>query len=468
MTQEQHATGGVLAEAERAELERLRVEVARLRDGVPRVDGPDPARPTAVRRRRTWPRTVVGYVLIGLAALLAPLAVVSVWARGQVSDTDRYVQTVAPLASDPAVQQAVTTNITTVVFQYLDVRGLTQEAIDALATSGRLPPRIATRLDALVDPITNGVYTFTEDQVGNFIRSQAFADAWASANRTAHDSLVAALRGETDGALQVEGETVSVQLATVITAVKQRLLDRGFTVAERIPPVNAQFTVFESADLPKVQQGYRLLDNLGLWMPFIVLGLGAIGVYVVPRHRRAVIVAGLALFAGMLLVAVLLALARQRYLNAVPADRLPNDAAAVLFDTVIRFLREALRAIALVGIVLAAGAFLTGPSVTATATRGLLARAAAATRSGLSRLGLRMPAVSRWVGPQARTLRAVAVAVAVVALIVPAYLTPAIVAWVVVALLAVLFVIAVLAVPEPPRRPAPTGPRAGEIPAPVG
>src|SRR5918993_308311 len=402
MTQEQHATGGVLAEAERAELERLRVEVARLRDGVPRVDGPDPARPTAVRRRRTWPRTVVGYVLIGLAALLAPLAVVSVWARGQVSDTDRYVQTVAPLASDPAVQQAVTTNITTVVFQYLDVRGLTQEAIDALATSGRLPPRIATRLDALVDPITNGVYTFTEDQVGNFIRSQAFADAWASANRTAHDSLVAALRGETDGALQVEGETVSVQLATVITAVKQRLLDRGFTLAERIPPVNAQFTVFESADLPKVQQGYRLLDNLGLWMPFIVLGLGAIGVYVVPRHRRAVIVAGLALFAGMLLVAVLLALARQRYLNAVPADRLPNDAAAVLFDTVIRFLREALRAIALVGIVLAAGAFLTGPWVTATATRGLLARAAAATRSGLSRLGLRMPAVSRWVGPQAR------------------------------------------------------------------
>ena len=41
----------------------------------------------------------------------------------------------------------------------------------------------------------------------------------------------------------------------------------------------------------------------------------------------------------------------------------------VLFDTVIRFLREALRAIALIGVVLAAGAFLTGPSVTANAVR---------------------------------------------------------------------------------------------------
>src|ERR671910_645912 len=182
MTQEQHATGGVLAEAERAELERLRVEVARLRDGVPRVDGPDPARPTAVRRRRTWPRTVVGYVLIGLAALLAPLAVVSVWARGQVSDTDRYVETVAPLASDPAVQQAVTTNLTNTVFQYLDVQGLTRQAVDALASSGRLPPLVVARLDALVVPISNGVYSFTEDQIGNLVRSEAFTNAWLTAN----------------------------------------------------------------------------------------------------------------------------------------------------------------------------------------------------------------------------------------------------------------------------------------------
>src|SRR5918993_2361565 len=241
MTQEQHATGGVLAEAERAELERLRVEVARLRDGVPRVDGPDPARPTAVRRRRTWPRTVVAYVLIGLAALLAPLAVVSVWARSQVSDTDRYVETVAPLASDPALQAAATTQLTNIAFQYLDVQGLTQQALDALASSGRVPPALSARLDALVVPISNGIYSFTEDQVGSLVRSDVFADAWATANRTAHDSLVAALTGETGGPVEVTGNTVSVNLATFITAVKERLIARGFTLAERIPAVNAQF-----------------------------------------------------------------------------------------------------------------------------------------------------------------------------------------------------------------------------------
>jgi hypothetical protein len=457
-----------IAENERAELERLRSQVAELRDQVSHVDG-DGVRPRpAPPRRRTWPRTTVGYVFIALAALLAPLAVVAVWARSQVSDTDRYVETVAPLASDPAVQAAVTTNITNVVFQYLDVRGLTQQAVDAIKSSGRLPPAAANRLDGLVGPITDGVRSFTQSQVSNVVQSQAFADAWVAANRTAHTSLVAALTGDTSGPVQVKGDTVSIQLATLINTVKQQLVSRGFSLAERIPAVNAEFTLFQSADIPKIQRGYRLLNNLGYWLPFVVLGLGVIGIYAVPHHRRAAIVAGLALAGGMLLVAILLALARHRYLNAVPPAQLPPDAAAVLFDTVIRFLREALRAIALVGVVIAAGAFLTGPSVTATAVRRFCIRVADLTRFGLSRLGLHMPAVSKWVAPRAGTIRAVAVAVGVVLLIVPAYLTPAIVAWVVLGLLVVLFVVAVLAAPEPPRRPVGTGVPASEVPVAAG
>jgi hypothetical protein len=458
----------ILTEDERAELQSLRAQVAELREQVSRVDSDDtgtpPVRPA---RRRTWPRTTVGYVLIALAALLAPLSVVAVWARSQVSDTERYVQTVAPLASDPAVQAAVTTNITNVIFQYLDVRGLTQQAVDALASSGRLPPAVTDRLNGLVGPITDGVRNFTQSQVSKVVQSQAFADAWASANRTAHVSLVNALTGDTSGPVTVQGDTVSVQLATLITTVKQQLVSQGFSLAERIPAVNAQFTIFQSSDIPKIQRGYKLLNTLGYWLPFIVLGLGVIGIYVVPHHRRAAIVAGLALAGAMLLVAILLALARHRYLNAVPPAQLPPDAAAVLFDTIVRFLRENLRAIALIGVVLAAGAFLTGPSVTATAVRRASTWLAVETRKGLSALGLHMPAVSNWVALRASVIRGVAVAVGVVVLIAPAYLGPAFVGWVVLGLVLVLFVVAVLAAPEPPRRPGWTGVPAAEMPVPA-
>jgi hypothetical protein len=65
----------------------------------------------------------------------------------------------------------------------------------------------------------------------------------------------------------------------------------------------------------------------------------------------------------MLRLALGLAVFRSIYLNGVPADVLPHDAAAVLYDTIVRFLRAGLRTILVLALVLAAGAFLTGQSV---------------------------------------------------------------------------------------------------------
>ena len=90
----------------------------------PGVAGPGPA------GRQRW-RTIVAVLLIVLGCVLAPLAGVAVWARNQVTYTDRYVATVAPLASDPAIQQAITDRITAQVFTYIDVQGLTTQAVDA-------------------------------------------------------------------------------------------------------------------------------------------------------------------------------------------------------------------------------------------------------------------------------------------------------------------------------------------------
>jgi hypothetical protein len=82
---------------ERAELERLRAEVARLRATAP-LDAPKrpPERPPG---RGRW-RTVVASLLIVVGCVLAPLSVVAVWIRNQVTDTDRYIATVTPLARD--------------------------------------------------------------------------------------------------------------------------------------------------------------------------------------------------------------------------------------------------------------------------------------------------------------------------------------------------------------------------------
>jgi hypothetical protein len=169
--------------------------------------------------------------------VLAPLAGVAVWARNQVTNTDRYVRTVAPLASDPAIQQAVTDQITTQIFTYLDVQGLTNQTVDALAEQG-VPPQLADRMRGFAGPLADGIQGFVRTEVGKIVQSQAFADAWVQANRVAHQALVKALTGEGDGAVTVQGDTVNLNLAPFIETVKQRLVEGGFGLAARIPEVN--------------------------------------------------------------------------------------------------------------------------------------------------------------------------------------------------------------------------------------
>lgn len=383
---------------ERAELERLRQKAAELELALASAAGdPEthkPGGPPPARRRR-W-RTLVATVVIGLACFLAPLSVVAAWADNTVTDSDRYVETVTPLIDDPAIQNALADRITAEVFKYVDVRALTKEAFDALTAQG-LPPRLTTQLQALIGPISNGVHSFTRTQVGIVVGSDAFAVAWMQANRVAHTELVKALTGQGSGTVNIADGVVSLNLAALVQVAKQQLTDAGFGLAERIPAVNAEFVIFRSEDLTRVQSGLRLLDVLGVWLPIFVLLMLLVGVYVAKRRRRAFIGAGLGLVGAMLALGIGLAIFRQVYLDSVPADVLPQDAAATLYDTLIRFMRSALRSTAVAALIIAAAAFLTGPSTTAVVTRRMLSRGIGSLRSSAESAGLRTGHVGGWV-----------------------------------------------------------------------
>src|SRR2546429_6172707 len=102
----------------------------------------------------------------------------------------------------------------------------------------------------------------------------------------------------------------------------------------------------------------------------------------------------------MLVLAAALLIARNLYLNAVPAGTLPPDAAAAAFDILVRFIKTALRTLLVAGLVVAAGAFFTGPSAAAVATRSAFS-------SGLGRLrrGGESGPASRWTYAHRHALR---------------------------------------------------------------
>ena len=317
-------------------------------------------------------RTVVASVLIVLGCVLAPLSVLGVWTRSQVTDTDRYVETMAPLASHPDVQAALTNRITTAIMQYVDVADLVRETADALAGAG-LPPRAADALRGLSGPAQAGASGFIHDQVSRVVQSDAFATAWETVNRAAHKQLVAVLSGKSQGAVTVQGDTVTLDLAAFVLSVKQQLIDAGFTLAARIPDLHLQFTIIQSEDIKRGQKLYRFVDRFGFILPFVALVLLAGGVIAAKNRRRATVWAGLGVAISMVLLGAGLALGRHVYLDRLPVS-VSSAAAAAVFDTTVRFLRTGLRSVLVIGLIVAAGAFLSGPSSAAVSTRAAFRR----------------------------------------------------------------------------------------------
>jgi len=330
--------------------------------------------------------------------------------------TDRYVRTVAPLAADPAIQQAIADQITTQIFTYLDVQGLTNQTVDALAARG-LRPQVADQLRGFAGPLESGIQGFVRTEVDKIVQSQAFADAWVQANRVAHQALVKALTGEGGEAITVENDTVSLNLAPFIATVKARLVEGGFGLAARIPEVNASFVLFDVKNLTRARSAFNLLNTLGIWLPIMAIVLLGVGVAVAKDHRRALVGAAVGVAVAMVGLGLSLAVFRTIYLDAVPATVLPHDAAAVLYDTIVAYLRLGLRTILVLALVIAAGAFLTGQSTTAVRTRQRLAAGIGRLRGGAEHVGWRTGPVGTWVYANKQLLRIAAVTLAALALV---------------------------------------------------
>ncbi|MGC3994451.1 MAG: hypothetical protein QM779_10150 [Propionicimonas sp.] len=214
-------------------------------------------------------------MLAVLAGLAASLSVVASWTHALVSDTDTFVATYQPVVSSPAVQQALTTRLT-----------------DAVITQLGLGDNILTR-------------TLVTRAVTEAAGSDAFATATTASLRLAHSELAAQLKGET-GRLDITDGVIRLPYAPFVDAITQRLTDAGVPFLDRLPEVTGGFTLatIDPRILPLAQSGYRVLDGLCGWLPWLTALLAAATLWVWPGARGPLIGLGLAAlgWAAVLLV----------------------------------------------------------------------------------------------------------------------------------------------------------------------
>jgi LPXTG-motif cell wall-anchored protein len=346
--------------ADRAELE---AEVARLKARNESLEQQKAA--AGSHRVQHVLRSIAAVVVLVLGVLCLVLAPPAIWSRNLVLDTDRYVDTLAPLANDPGVQSVVITQVSNKVISQIDISELVGEVL----------PQRASQL--LGGPLESAFEGLVKSVTTKFVESDAFSKLWVGVNRVAHKQLVYSLTGEVpkNAATTVDKSgRVVLNLAPIVEQVKDRLVKAGLTVAKNIPPVGVTIEIANVHGLQQARRATHWLDVVADWLPWVGLALLAGGIALARKRRRTLIISTLCVAGGMLLIGVGITIGRSIYLANVPTDVIPRNTAGYLFDTLVRYLRWGIRLVLLLMLIVAIGAWVSGRGRGATAFRGAVAR----------------------------------------------------------------------------------------------
>ena len=177
---------------------------------------------------RLWgARSIASLLIFIIATVLTPIAVIGHWGHRTVTDAEQYIATVGPLASDPAIQQAVGQQVTKVLLEKVN----TEELVTGFVGNFVQNPAIA---DRLVGPISAGIDNLIGQAVDRALASPAFETVWVKTNIAAQKSLMLLLEGKPAGIIQRNGDEVVLNTTELLKAVQQQVVDAGLSVAANI------------------------------------------------------------------------------------------------------------------------------------------------------------------------------------------------------------------------------------------
>jgi hypothetical protein len=232
-------------------------------------------------------RTGFATVLVLLGCLLAGPAVAAYVLVDEVTDRQNYLDAVTPLADDDAVRSAVADQL-----------------------SGALGEKVPQQARQLVD-----------SSITKFVESDQFKPAWVKLNTEVHPQLLALLRDE-PGSLQIKGDAVVLDLGVLADDVKQRFVDDGVPLANRIPKVDAKVEVVSAPAVRQAQPAFELLETLSVALPVAAIALIVAGLALSARRGRTLVITGFGLVVSMLLVVLAQWLARGQVTARSPAPEL--------------------------------------------------------------------------------------------------------------------------------------------------
>jgi hypothetical protein len=335
-----------------------------------------------------WGRGFGATILAILACVTTIAAVTAAWSSYELLNTNRFVAKVAPLASDPAVQDALSARLTAEVDNLIDPQAFFERV---LPEQGAI---LAVPLGAAVD-------RWVADKVDAFVRSDQFAQLWEQGIRAVHSAAVTILEGDLNGkhgVLTNENGQAYLNLEPAIELIVQQLASAAPSVFNKIdvssltsssgpalqhlesalgitlPADYGKIPVFRTDKITAAQTALRQFKRLTLLLLILAPLLAVAAVAASVRRRRMVLLLGLSVALGLIATRRIIFRVEEDLLDLIKPE---NRAAAgsILHDVLGSYL-GLLIGLAIGGLVVALVAFLVGP-----------ARPAKRARSGAQSLG---------------------------------------------------------------------------------
>jgi hypothetical protein len=394
----------------------------------------EPAEAAGKPRTRVprW-RRVLAVALLVIGFVLVPLSAVAIWSRNQLLNTDRYVNTVSPLADNADIQRVVATQAVDALFSSVDV---------SKKISGALPKRAKF----LGDTVANQAQAYAVEVAERLLASEQFQALWDGMNRRAHTQLVAVLKDENGvnaGPAKLKDGKITLDLTDVIDNVKSELAKHGLGFLENVsvPPVKRTIVLIDAGGIDQARTASKLLNAVAWVLPILAIACFVASALIVRPRRRGMIRSGLVLFFASAFTLVLLGLGRWFYLDAATPPGGDGKAAAAVWDILLRNLRLAVIILGLIGLVIAFAGWLSGPSGGATRIRSTANRGISGLRRTADEHGYTPGPFAEWVTEHKHGVEIGLVVLAVILFI--AWNNPTIAVTLVILLLLVLALVAV-------------------------
>jgi hypothetical protein len=289
------------------------------------------------KSRFSWRKVLAGtLILAGCISLTA--ANLSAWADRTLVDNDVYVETVAPIASNPAVQAA----IQAYAFQELTARVDFEQIVTDV---------LPEKADILAAPLAGQLKNYSNQLIGEVVRSKQFAQVWVTVNSTVHEELIATVTNyEGDG---------TVNVSQLYSYISKQLEDTPLKIlANQTLPANVgDIKLFNVSQLKTAHDALVRLHEIRIWSLIITILSFAGAVLVSQRRMHTLMIVGISSVFTMIVLVVVALVGRTYALDQItnPVNR---EAALAIWTILMRGLFDQTKGIMALGFVIALGSWI--------------------------------------------------------------------------------------------------------------